>query len=144
MDHWINEYWDGKENRWIIIDVDGSGHDTGLDMFDLPKDAFDYPARAWLDVRKGKIDGDHFWNAKPATGLKVVGWALFYDLHCLMNNEIPYIHNPAYLYFKWDTLDKKDLKELDKLAEIMLYPDKNFDQLVNIWNTVRKYRILKN
>lgn len=49
VDHWINEYWNEKEKRWVIMDVDGSGHDTGLDMFDLPKDAFDYPARAWLD-----------------------------------------------------------------------------------------------
>lgn len=141
-DHWINEYWSNKENRWIIIDVDGSGHNTGFNMFDLPKDAFDYPAKAWLDVRSGKVDGDHFWNAKPATGLKVVGWALFYDYHCLMKNEIPYIHNPDYLYFRWDTLGKKDLGELDNLAKIMLYPDENFEKLVKIWNTNKKFRIL--
>lgn len=142
-DHWINEYWNKKEQRWVIIDVDGSGHNTGLNMFDLPKDAFDYPAKAWLDVRAGKIDGDHFWNAKPATGLKVIGWALFYDFHCLMNNEILYIHNPAYLYFKWDSLDKKELEELDELAKIMLNPDDNFDKLISIWETNRNFRILK-
>lgn len=142
-DHWINEYWNKKENRWIIIDIDGSEHDTGLDMLDLPKDAFDYPAKAWLDVRAGKVDGDHFWNAKPATGLKVVGWALFYDLHCLMNNEIPYIHNPAYFYFKWDNLTEDDRKKLDDLAKLLLDPEKNFDDLINIWNTEKKFRILK-
>lgn len=142
-DHWINEYWSKKENRWVIIDVDGSLHNTGIDMYDMPKDAFDYPAVAWLKVRQGKIDGDHFWNAKPATGLKVVGWALFYDLHCLMNNEIIYHHNPKYLYFKWDDLTEKDKKELDELAKSMLEPDKNFERLVEIWNSKKEYRILK-
>lgn len=142
-DHWINEYWDKKEKRWIIIDVDGYQHNTGYDMLNLPPDAFDYPAKAWLDVRVGKVDGDHFWNAKPASGLKVVGWALFYDLHCLMNNEIPYIHSPAYLYFKWNKLTENDRKELDDLAKLLLDPDKNFDDLVNVWNTEKKFRILK-
>lgn len=141
-DHWINEYWSEKENRWVIIDVDGSLHDTGIDMYNMPQDAFDYPAVAWLKIREGKVDGDHFWNAKPATGLKVVGWALFYDFHCLMNNEIIYTHNPKYLYTKWDTLSENELKELDNLARVMLEPDENFDKLVHTWNTERKYRIL--
>lgn len=143
VDHWINEYWSKEKNRWVIIDVDGSLHNTGMDMYDLPKDAFDYPAVAWLKVRQGKVDGDHFWNAKPATGLKVVGWALFYDFHCLMNNEIVYVHSPEYLYNKWDNLTEKDKKELDGLAQIMLEPDKNFDKIVKIWNTEKKYRTLK-
>ncbi len=141
-DHWINEYWNEKENRWIIIDVDGSLHDTGIDMYDMPKDAFDYPAVAWLKVREGKVDGDRFGNAKPATGLKVIGWALFYDLHCLMNNEIIYTHNPKYLYFKWDSLTENDRKELDELAKVMLDPNKNFDKLQKIWDTKKKFRIL--
>lgn len=141
-DHWINEYWSGKEKRWIIIDVDGSLHDTGIDMYDMPKDAFDYPAVAWLNVRSGKVAGEHFLNAAPAKGLKVVGWALFYDLHCLMNNEIIYLHNPKYFHNKWDHLSEKDLKELDKLAEVLLEPDKNFDKIQKIWNTEKKYRIL--
>ncbi len=143
-DHWINEYWDKKENRWVIIDVDGSRADTGFDMYNLPKDAFDYPANAWLNVRTGKVKGDYFHNAAPAQGLKVVGWALFYDFHCLMNSEIIYLHNPAYLFFnKWDEASEKDLKELDKLATLMLDPDQNFEQLKTIWETDKKFRILK-
>jgi hypothetical protein len=149
VDHWINEYWSKQENRWIIIDVDGSLHKTGIDMYDMPKDAFDYPADAWLKIREGKVDADHFWNAAPAIGLKVVGWALFYDLHCLMNNEIIYVHTPAYLGGKWnrfmkgDKLTEKDKEELDQLAKTMLEPDKNFDKLLEIWNTEKRYRVLK-
>lgn len=144
-DHWINQYWSKKYNRWVTIDVDGSGHNTGLDMFDLPEDAFDYPAKAWLDCRSGKDNPERFFNARPATGLKVVGWSLFYDFHCLMNNEIIYVHNPKYLYGKWDknTVTEKEMKGIDALAELMLDPDKNFEKLVEIWNTNKNFRILK-
>ena len=39
--------------------------------------------------------------------------------------------------------EEKDRKELDRLAKVMLAPDKNFDNLVKIWNTKKEYRILK-
>lgn len=142
-DHWINEYWNQKQKRWVIIDVDGSGHDTGYNMFDLPKTAFDYPAVAWLNCRAGKDNPNRFFNAKPARGLKVVGWAVFYDFHCLMNNEIIYLHNPSYLYKKWGKITEKDMKEIDELAKLMTDPDKNFDELVKIWGTKKKFRMLK-
>ena len=35
----------------------------------------------------------------------------------------------------------KDQK-VDELAKLMLYPDKNFDKLVKIWNTKKRFRIL--
>lgn len=143
-DHWINEYWDENKDRWVIIDVDGSLHNTGFDMYDLPESAFDYPAVAWLKIREGKVKGDYFKNAAPAQGMKVVGWALFYDFHCLMNNEIIYLHNPKYLHFNdWDNADEESLKELDEFAKLLQKPDENFVELVKIWNTNKKFRILK-
>ncbi len=31
---------------------------------------------------------------------------------------------------------------LDNLAELLLDPDKNFDKLLDIWNTETKFRIM--
>jgi len=142
VDHWINEYWNEKEKRWVVIDVDGCLHDTGFDMFDIPVHAFDYPGKAWLDVRSGKVAGKHFLNAEPAVGIKVIGWALIYDFHSLMNNEIIYLHNVRYLHYKWNRLSESDKKSLDHLAELLCNPDKNFEQLQKIWNHEKKFRIL--
>lgn len=143
-DHWINEYFDEKENRWVAIDVDGSLHDTGFDMYDIPSGKFDFAPVAWLDVRAGKVDGNHFRNDKPKEGIEVVAWELFYDFHCLMNNEIIYPHIPKYIYQPlFQTLTEKELNEIDHLATLMLDPDKNFDELVKIWNTNKKFRVLK-
>lgn len=71
-DHWITQYWDAKDFRWVTIDVDGSLEDLPFDPYDMPEGVFDFASNAWLAVRNGTIDGDHFWNASGNAGLIVV------------------------------------------------------------------------
>ncbi|MBS3078945.1 hypothetical protein J4218_02385 [Candidatus Pacearchaeota archaeon] len=144
-DHWINQYWNEKEKRWITIDVDGSWSlIEKIDPYDIPEGRFDFPAKAWLDIRLGKDDDKRFWNALPDNGLIVVSWSLFYDFHCLMNNEIIYPHLPEITIYKnFPNLTEKDLQEIDNLAKLMLDPDKNFEELKKIWDTNKKFRLLK-
>lgn len=143
-DHWINQYWDKKENRWITIDVDGNFHNVGFNMYGIPEGKFDYSADAWLNVRKGKINEDHFVNADGSKGLIVIAWELFYDFHCLMNNEIIYLHHPKIVIpEEFEKLSKSKLKEIDYLAKLLQNPDENFDELQKIWETNKKYRLLK-
>lgn len=68
-DHWINQYWNEKESRWITIDVDGSieGY-LKFNPYDIPDGTFDFSPDAWQAVRNGKIDGQHFYNG----GVRVV------------------------------------------------------------------------
>ena len=142
-DHWINQYWNKKENRWVTIDVDGSFHNTGFDMYDIPDGKLEYSADAWLNVRQGKINEKHFWNADGNSGLIVVAWELFYDFHCLMNNEVIYFHHPKIAMLgELEKLSEEELKQIDHLATLMQKPDENFDKLVDIWNTEKKYRLL--
>ncbi|KKU11385.1 MAG: hypothetical protein UX65_C0002G0018 [Parcubacteria group bacterium GW2011_GWB1_46_8] len=144
-DHWINQYWDEKESRWVTIDVDGSieGY-LKFDPYDMPEETFDFSADAWLAVRSGKTDGDHFWNGGGNGGLMAISWELFYDFHCLMNDEIIYHHAPEITNFgKFDKLSEKQLAEIDDLAKLMQKPDDNFDQLKNIWETKKEFRLVK-
>lgn len=141
-DHWINEYWSASENRWVTIDVDGSLHKTGFNMYDIPKGKFDYSADAWLHVRDGKIDENHFRNAGGPKGLIAIAWELFYDFHCLMNNEIIYMHAPQFIH-KFNNLPEEKLKEIDNLALLMQNPDENFEKLKHLWETKKEYRLLK-
>ncbi len=145
-DHWITQYWNSLDNRWITIDVDGSWHKTGFDMYDIPEAKFDFAAEAWLNVRQSKADGNHFRNAggPGARGLNAIVWELFYDFHCLMNNEIIYIHSPEFTASNnFKKLEENKLKEIDDLATLMQNPDDNFDKLQKIWDTKREYRLLK-
>ncbi len=143
-DHWINQYWNEAEEKWVTIDVDGSlGVDLNFDPYDMPEGVFDFPAKAWLDVRTGKVDPQHFYNAKPERGTIVVLWSLFYDFHSLMNNEIIYIHNPVYGdSSKFGSMTDKELTKIDSLARSMLDPDSNFEELLRLWETEKDFRLV--
>lgn len=143
-DHWINQYWSSKENRWITVDIDASWHNTGFDMYDIPSEKFDWSADTWLAVRANQKDGAYFNNAGGVNGLLAISWELFYDLHCLMNNEILYLHRPKIVMSKnFDKLPDNQLKEIDILANLMKNPDEHFAEIQHIWETKREYRELK-
>ncbi|MFA6888512.1 MAG: hypothetical protein WC254_03375 [Candidatus Woesearchaeota archaeon] len=145
-DHWLNQYWDFKQERWITIDVDGSWSlNDKFDPYDMPLGTFDFPANAWLQIRNGKDDPNRFYNASSHKGLMVVFWSLFYDFHCLMNNEIIYSYGPHNLYGsfeKFSNLSGSELKEIDILAQLMKTPDENFIHLQKFWNTNNEFRLL--
>ena len=143
-DHWITQYWSTSENRWITVDVDGSWHRTGFDMYDIPEGKFDFSAQTWLGVRKGEMSENHFRNAGGFDGLIAIVWALFYDFHCIMNNEILYLHHPELtMYGNFPKLPADKLKEMDDLATLMINPEGNFDKLRDIWETKKEFRLLK-
>lgn len=142
-DHWINQYWSKEENRWMTIDADGFFDFLDFDQYDIPQEKFDWAADTYLGIRKGKLDGDHFHNGGGFTGLMPVMWAVFYDFHSLMNNEILYMQAPHYIGpSKFDKLSETDFAEIDELAKLLLDPDKNFAELVSIWENKKKFRIL--
>ena len=145
-DHWITEYFDDKKNRWVLVDADGhcSDHDMEFDLNDIPRDKFIFGAEAYLGIRNNKYQTNEIYYASdPATlGLKASLRGLFYDFHSLMNDEIIFLHLPKYIQDKNFQLTENEYQELDKLAIFMLDPDKNFDELIQIWNNESKYRIM--
>jgi hypothetical protein len=142
IDHWINQYWNEAEQKWITFDADGFYDFSDFSQYNIPDDKFDWAADTWLGLRKGALNGKKYFNAGGFTGLSPAVWAVFYDFHSLMNNEILYLQGPYYLPFEFDKINENELKEIDKLAELLLHPDENYDELVKIWTTERKYRIL--
>ncbi|HUT67277.1 MAG TPA: transglutaminase-like domain-containing protein [Dehalococcoidales bacterium] len=141
-DHWINQYWDKNQERWVTFDADGFLDYIGFDQYDMPHDKFDWAAATWLGVRKGALNPDNFINTGGFKGLEPILWAVFYDFHSLMNNEILYLQAPVYIHNKFDSLTEKELKEIDALAEFLMEPDKNFVKLRELWETDKKFRIL--
>lgn len=144
VDHWIVEYWSTSENRWVLLDVDGSLEpNLTFDPYDVPRDVFDFPADAWLDVRQGRINGDHFYNAGGHSGLQAIAWELMYDFHCLMNNEVIYWHVARIAHIRnFPHLTNAQLKEIDNLALLMTNIDENFESLQRIWNNKKDFRLL--
>ena len=148
-DHWINEYWNEQENRWIAFDADGFyqfEEKLGFSQYDIPRDKFAWAAEVWLKIRQGKVQGNYYKYAdnKGTNGLSATVRQLFYDFHSLMNNEISYNCLPSFVYNneRFIKLTESDLQELDTLATLLLDPDHNFKELKALWENVDKYRIM--
>ncbi|HEU5187138.1 MAG TPA: transglutaminase domain-containing protein [Candidatus Saccharimonadales bacterium] len=143
-DHWLDQYWNDKEGRWVTIDIDGSlSLEEDFDPYDVPDGKFDFPAKAWLDVRAGKDDANRFYNAADFRGEIVIAWSLFYDFHSIMNSEPIYQHHPNLVRVQnFPNLTKAQLEEIDELAELMLDVDGNFEKLQAIWENKKEFRLL--
>lgn len=150
-DHWICEYYNGKEKRWVLVDADMYFDNNTLleyhidfNLLDIPRNKFIFGAEAYLGLRKGKYnDNEIYYTSSPKTiGIKAALHGLFYDFHCLMNDEIIFLHLPKYMLDKNLSLTEDELEELDDLASLMLEPDDNFFKLREIWNNNIKYRIM--
>lgn len=148
-DHWITEYYNEKNQRWVLVDADMCCNDIDFDPFDVPRDKFLFAADAWLGVRRGNYSHADFYNSGynyeegEKFCIEILLIELFYDFHTLMNDEIIFLHYPKYFKNKKFELSEEEYQEIDELAELMLNPDDNFDKLWEIWNTEEKFRIIK-
>jgi len=136
-DHWVVEYYNQTEKRWVVLDVDGEYHDD-------PTKKMIFASSAWNMVRHGKCDVNEFVHGSDTRGLAMLARSLFFDFHSLMNDEISYLFLPTYI----DTdeeflrLSNDELKELDHLAELLEEPDKNFDELRYLFRNDKKLRTI--
>ncbi len=145
MEHWVNEYWNFNENRWVLADVDGYyeyEQRFGYSQFDLPRRKFVTASEAWLGLRKNTFNKK--LDVFSPTLLEGVCEYLFMDLHALMNNEIFYSYQPLYLRGGIQTLNEKELHELDALAELLAEPDKNMEQIEHLLAANEKWSVLTN
>ena len=145
MEHWVNEYWDFAENRWVLADVDGYYEYEprfGYSQFDLPRRKFITASEAWLGLRANSLDKRlDVFSPNPLEG---VCEYLLMDFHALMNDEIFYSYQPLYLRGGIPTLDESQLLELDHLANLLADPDKNMAQLDHLWDNNDRLTVLTN
>lgn len=145
IDHWIVQYWNEEEQRWVNLDADNANTLQDFDVFDMDtKGRYFFAAQAWLDVRSGKRNVDYFVHGNFRTGLPMLAQAVFFDFHALMNDEISYLFFPTYLSEdrKFYELSADDLKEIDDLANLLLDPDAHFDELRYLFQNNKKLRVL--
>ena len=145
MEHWVNEYWDFNESRWVLVDVDGYyeyEERFGYSQFDLPRRKFVTASEAWLGLRKNMLNKKlDVFSPNPLEG---VCEYLLMDFHALMNNEIFYSYQPLYLRDGIQTLNENELCELDYLAELLAEPDKNMEKIEHLRATNEKLSVLTN
>lgn len=145
IEHWVNEYWNSEEKRWILVDADGYyeyENRFGYSQFDLPRRKFVTASEAWLGLRKHTLDKK--LDVFSPDLLQGVCEYLIMDFHALMNNEIFYSYQPLYLRDGVQTLSESKLCELDYLAELLKEPDENIEEIEYLWNNNADLFVLTN
>lgn len=143
-DHWITEYYDQEQERWVLTDADCCCEDVDFNIYDIPRERFIFGAQAYLGLREKRYREEEisYASVPPTLGMKAALRALFYDFHSLMNDEIFFWHVPAYLAQKDMGLSMEEYAQLDELAKLMFNPDENHEALRKVWEREDKYRIV--
>ncbi len=91
-DHWVCEYWNAGQGRWILVDaqLDALQRETlriPFDPLDVPRNQFIVAGQAWQMCRAGQVNPDHF-GIFDMHGLWFVRGNLIRDMLALNKVEI--------------------------------------------------------
>lgn len=94
VDHWVAEYWNAGESRWVLVDAQLDRHQQAFykpdfDVLDVPRDRFRVAGDAWNLCRSGAVDPMTFGVAGTDNwGLIETFGDLLLDLAALQNIEL--------------------------------------------------------
>lgn len=140
-DHWLCEYWNDAEARWVLVDpqfddVWQRQAKIHHDVLDVPRDRFLVAADAWSQCRGGKADPSKFGTANGnLRGLWFIATDLIHDVAALNKMEMlpwdvwgamPKLNEP---------IEGDQLAFFDQLAEFTRLPDRSIDDLRELYNS---------
>ena len=146
-EHWVNEYWDFTENRWVLVDADGYYEYEkrfGYSQFDLPRYKFLTASEVWLGLRNKTLHKKIELYTVNQNILEGVCGYLFMDFMSLMNNEISYSFQPEYLHNRFELLSQAELEEIDELALLLQQPDDVIHKKKKLREEHEKFFVLTN
>ena len=138
IDHWVTEYWDESQQRWVLVDSQLDQRQRELfaiafDPLDVPREQFLVAGDAWQLCRSGKADPGAF-GILDMHGLWFIAGNVVRDVAALNNRKM----------LPWDvwgamaqTDSELDLPFIDRLAEFSHAPDRHFGDLRAIYKDKR-------
>jgi len=131
-DHWVTEYWNQEQSRWIFVDAQLDALQCEVlkidfDTLDVPRDQFIVGGKAWQMCRSGEQDSDKF-GIFDMHGLGFVRGNLVRDVASLNKMELlPWDCWGVILAEKLD--DPADLSMLDQVAFLSAEDVPDFETL---------------
>jgi hypothetical protein len=131
-DHWVVEYWNQEQSRWILVDSQLDELQRNIlylpfDTLDVPRDQFIVGGKAWQICRSGEQDPDKF-GIFDMNGLGFVRGNLVRDIASLNKMELlPWDCWGIILKERLD--DPADLSMLDEVAALSAEDVPDFETL---------------
>ena len=121
VDHWVCEYWNLQEKRWILVDaqideLQQKALHISFDPFDVPRDQFIVAGQTWRLCRKENVNPDSF-GIFDMHGLWFVRGNVVRDIAAL--NKVPLLPWDGWGLIEEtdEKISSDDLKFLDEVAE---------------------------
>ena len=131
-DHWVVEYWNQEQGRWIFVDAQLDEFQREVlkipfDTLDVPRDQFIVGGKAWQMCRSGEQDPDTF-GIFDMHGLGFVRGDFVRDVASL--NKMELLPWDCWGVILADSLDKPDdLTALDEMAALTARDVPNFESV---------------
>ena len=147
-DHWVGEYWNADEGRWVLVDAQmdtvwQEKLNIDWNVLDVSRDGFLVAADAWTRCRKGEVNPEKFGISfyPEMNGLWFIAGNLVRDVAALNKMEM----------LPWDVwgaaplpdaiFSQEQLAFYDQLASLTQAPDENFDTLRDLYNSDNRLRV---
>ncbi len=121
-DHWVCEYWNEAEQRWVLVDaqldeLQRGVLNTSFNTLDVPRDQFIVGGAAWKMCRSGQADPDQF-GIFDMRGMDFVKGDFIRDVAALNKVELLPWDCWGMILTEYNTLPPDDLSMLDRLADL--------------------------
>ena len=132
-DHWVCEYWNEAEQRWILVDaqldeLQRAALGISFDTLDVPRDQFIMGGAAWRICRSGQADPDQF-GIFDMHGMDFVKGDFIRDVAALNKVELLPWDCWGLILADYVSLPPDDLSLLDQLANLTHTDVPEFDRV---------------
>jgi hypothetical protein len=138
-DHWVCEYWNADQNRWVLVDAQLDPFQceqmhVPFNPLDVPRDQFIVGGKAWQMCRSGQADPDQF-GIFDMHGLGFVRGDFIRDVASLNKVELLPWDCWGIIETPDDALSADDLTFLDQLAALTSADVPNFDAVRTLYES---------
>ena len=144
-DHWVCEYWNETEERWVLVDaqLDELQQDvlkTTFNTLDVPRDQFIVGGAAWKMCRSGQANPDQF-GIFDMHGMDFVQGDFVRDVAALNKVELLPWDCWGMILMEYATLPPDDLSMLDRLAELTCTDVPDFASVQQLYESDSRLRV---
>lgn len=138
-DHWVCEYWNEAEQRWILVDaqmdeLQRNVLELPFDPLDVPRDQFIVGGAAWKLCRSGQADPDQF-GIFDMHGMDFVKGDFLRDLAALNKMELLPWDCWGLIFSDYASLPPDDLSLLDRLADLTQADVPDFESVRRLYES---------
>lgn len=149
VDHWVLEYWSEEKEKWVKVDtqldeLQQEALRLPFDPLDVGEEYFITGPRAWLMCRDGKINPKLFGIFKW-WGYDYLRCNLILDANSLLKLPMqPWDMWMGYKSLSIEEWTEKDYEVMDRLAELALNVDNNYEALYDFVMCNDKIKVPEN